>query len=111
MSAHATNRHQEISATPGAALGIAESGRFDIIVSDIGLPRIDGYELIARLREPSHLREVPAPALTGYAAQRDAEAALAAGFDAHVPKPFDLAELAERMAQLTGAYRRRNDEG
>jgi PAS domain S-box-containing protein len=88
-------------ATPEEALRVAESGRFDIIVSDIGLPRIDGYELIARLRELPHLREVPALALTGYAAQRDAEAALAAGFDAHVPKPVDPAELAERMNQLT----------
>jgi PAS domain S-box-containing protein len=88
-------------ATPEEALRVAESGRFDIIVSDIGLPRIDGYELIARLRELPHMRAVPALALTGYAAQRDAEAALAAGFDAHVPKPVDPAELAERMDQLT----------
>ncbi|MET0626142.1 MAG: PAS domain S-box protein [Pyrinomonadaceae bacterium] len=86
--------------TPEEALRVAESGRFDIIVSDIGLPRIDGYELIARLREMPHLRGVPALALTGYAAQRDAEAALAAGFDAHVSKPVDPAELAERMEQL-----------
>ncbi|HEX6185584.1 MAG TPA: PAS domain S-box protein [Pyrinomonadaceae bacterium] len=89
-------------ATPEEALSVAESRRFDIIVSDIGLPRIDGYELIARLREFPHLREVPALALTGYAAQRDAEAALAAGFDAHVAKPVDPAELAERMEQLMG---------
>ncbi|MET0646229.1 MAG: PAS domain S-box protein [Pyrinomonadaceae bacterium] len=88
-------------ATPEEALRVAESGRFDIIVSDIGLPRIDGYELIARLRELPHLRGVPALALTGYAAQRDAEAALAAGFDAHVPKPVDPTELAEHMDQLT----------
>jgi signal transduction histidine kinase/ActR/RegA family two-component response regulator len=88
-------------ATPEEALRVAESGRFDIIVSDIGLPRIDGYELIARLRGLPHLRETPALALTGYAAQRDAEAALAAGFGAHVPKPVDPAELAERMDQLT----------
>ena len=87
-------------ATPEEALRVAESGRFDIIVSDIGLPRIDGYELIARLRRLPHLRAVPALALTGYAAQRDAEAALAAGFDAHVPKPVDPSELAERMEQL-----------
>jgi PAS domain S-box-containing protein len=87
-------------ATPEDALRVAESGRFDIIVSDIGLPRIDGYELIARLRRLPHLSGVPALALTGYAAQRDAEAALAAGFDAHVAKPVDPAELAERMEQL-----------
>ena len=89
-----------VCATPEEALSVAESGRFDIIVSDIGLPRIDGYELIARLREFPHLREVPALALTGYAAQRDAEAALAAGFDAHIAKPVDPSELVERMEQL-----------
>ncbi|HWW76735.1 MAG TPA: ATP-binding protein, partial [Pyrinomonadaceae bacterium] len=94
-------------ATPEEALRVAESGRFDIIVSDIGLPRIDGYELIRRLRELPHLREVPALALTGYAAPRDAEAALGAGFDAHVPKPVDPSALAERMEQLV----RRKGEG
>ena len=82
------------------ALRVAEAGRFDIIVSDIGLPRIDGYELIGRLRGLPHLREVPAIALTGYAAPRDAEAALAAGYDAHVPKPIDPSALAEQVAQL-----------
>ncbi|MDT5295181.1 MAG: hypothetical protein QOJ76_2061, partial [Acidobacteriota bacterium] len=87
---------------PEEALRIAETGRFDIIVSDIGLPRIDGYELISRLRQLPHMREVPALALTGYAAPRDAEAALAAGFDAHLPKPVDPAVLAERMDQLMG---------
>jgi PAS domain S-box-containing protein len=86
--------------TPEEALRVAESGRFDIIISDIGLPRIDGYELIARLRRLPHLRDVPALALTGYAAPRDAEAALAAGFDAHVPKPVDPSELAARMEEL-----------
>ncbi|MDT7688920.1 MAG: hypothetical protein QOE46_1679 [Acidobacteriota bacterium] len=87
-------------ATPEEALRVAETNRFDIIVSDIGLPRIDGYELIERLRQMPHLRDVPALALTGYAAPRDEEAALAAGFDAHVPKPVDPAVLVERMEQL-----------
>ena len=82
------------------ALRVAEAGRFDIIVSDIGLPRIDGYELIGRLRGLPHLRGVPAVALTGYAGPRDAEAARAAGYDAHVPKPVDPSALAEQVAQL-----------
>jgi PAS domain S-box-containing protein len=87
-------------ATPEEALSVAETGRFDIIVSDIGLPRIDGYELIERLRQLPHLREVPALALTGYASASDAEASLAAGFDAHVPKPVDPSVLAGVMEQL-----------
>jgi PAS domain S-box-containing protein len=82
------------------ALRVAESAPFDIIISDIGLPRIDGYELIRRLRSLPHLREVPAVALTGYAGPKDAEAALAAGFDAHVPKPVEPSALAEQVARL-----------
>jgi PAS domain S-box-containing protein len=86
--------------SPEEALRVAESAPFDIIISDIGLPRIDGYELIVLLRRLPHLRRVPALALTGYAAPKDAEAALAAGFDAHVPKPVDPSALAERIEQL-----------
>jgi PAS domain S-box-containing protein len=89
------------------ALRVAESERFDIIVSDIGLPRIDGYELVTRLRGLSHMQDVPALALTGYAAPRDAEAALAAGFDAHVAKPVDPTELVEQVELLM----RRKEDG
>jgi PAS domain S-box-containing protein len=86
--------------TPEEALGVAESGRFDIIVSDIGLPRVDGYELLGRLRSLPHLAGVPALALTGYASQKDAEAAFAAGFDAHVAKPVEPSALAEQVERL-----------
>ncbi|HEU4594002.1 MAG TPA: PAS domain S-box protein [Pyrinomonadaceae bacterium] len=82
------------------ALRVAESTRFDIIVSDIGLPRIDGYDLIRRLRRLPHLSDIPAVALTGYAAPKDAESALAAGFDAHIPKPVDPSALAEEIEEL-----------
>jgi len=86
--------------TPEEALRVAESGRFDIIVSDIGLPRVDGYELLGRLRSLPHLAGVPAVALTGYAGQKDAEAAFAAGFDAHIPKPVEPSALAEQVERL-----------
>ena len=82
------------------ALRIAETSQFDIIVSDIGLPQIDGYELILRLRRLPHLSDTPAVALTGYAAPKDAELAREAGFDAHIPKPVDPSALAEEIEQL-----------
>jgi PAS domain S-box-containing protein len=82
------------------ALLAAQSGGFDIIISDIGMPEIDGYELIRRLRGLPHLSDVPAIALTGYAAEQDIESALAAGFDAHIPKPVDPADLAAQMKKL-----------
>jgi PAS domain S-box-containing protein len=82
------------------ALRVAEAGRFDIIICDIGLPRIDGYELIGRLRSLPHLHGVPAVALTGYAAPKDSEAALAAGFDAHLAKPVEPSALVAEVEQL-----------
>ena len=88
-------------ATPEAALSIAANEHFDIIISDIGLPNIDGYELLQLLRsETPYLRDVPALALTGYAAQKDVDAALSAGFSGHLAKPFDPATLASTVDSL-----------
>jgi PAS domain S-box-containing protein len=88
-------------ATPEEALSIAADEHFDIIISDIGLPNIDGYELLKLLRARSpHLRDVPALALTGYAAQKDVNAALSAGFTAHLAKPFDPVTLAATVDAL-----------
>jgi PAS domain S-box-containing protein len=88
-------------ATPEAALSIAATEHFDIIISDIGLPNIDGYELLRLLRsETPYLRDVPALALTGYAAQKDVDAALSAGFSAHLAKPFDPTTLVATVDAL-----------
>jgi hypothetical protein len=86
--------------TPTEALRVAASMWFDIVISDIGMPEIDGYELLGRLRELPGMRNVPAVALTGYASAADSEASHAAGFDAHIAKPIDPSELALRVDQL-----------
>jgi signal transduction histidine kinase/ActR/RegA family two-component response regulator len=67
----------------------------DVLVSDIGLPDEDGYSLIRRirLRETGHEAHLPAIALTGYARADDRDRILAAGFQAHVPKPVEPSEL------------------
>jgi PAS domain S-box-containing protein len=83
-----------------AALSAAQSAAFDLIISDIGMPEIDGYELIRRLRQFPHLSSVPAIALSGYAAERDINSALAAGFDAHLAKPVDPADLTSQIEKL-----------
>ena len=93
----------EVAACQSAAdaVAVAVGRQFDIIVSDIGLPNTDGYELLRRLRrEFPHLAAVPALALTGYATQRDVQLAREAGFAAHVAKPFEPAALAERIGLL-----------
>ncbi|HEV2708179.1 MAG TPA: PAS domain S-box protein [Pyrinomonadaceae bacterium] len=96
--------------TADEALHAASSLWFDIVVSDIGLPLTDGYELIRRLREIPHLRDVPAVALTGYAAQKDAETALAAGFNVHIPKPVDPDVLSDAVEQLLQEHQRPAEE-
>jgi len=96
----------EVTASQSAddALAVAVGRQFDIIVSDIGLPNTDGYELLRRLRrEASHLAAVPAIALTGYATPRDVELAREAGFAAHFAKPFEPDALAEGIALLLAA--------
>jgi PAS domain S-box-containing protein len=88
-------------ASAAAALEVAARETFDIIVSDIGLPHIDGYALLARLRaEHPALSAAPAVALTGYATPQDAAAARAAGFADHVAKPVDPAVLLRAVERL-----------
>lgn len=82
------------------ALRIAATTKFDLIISDIGLPQMDGYELLTRLRVLAHLHNVPAIALTGYASQHDEAAALNAGFNRHLAKPIDPSELVAAIEQL-----------
>jgi PAS domain S-box-containing protein len=74
----------------------------DVVVSDIGLPDADGYELIRRLRalETPAARTALAIALTGWARSEDRHAALAAGFQAHVVKPVDVTELVRLIGSL-----------
>jgi signal transduction histidine kinase/ActR/RegA family two-component response regulator len=89
-------------ATGGAeALRLAVGRPLDLIISDIGLPQIDGYELMRALRKMAGLETVPAIALTGYAREEDRELALAAGYDAHLAKPAEIRSLLSLVKKLT----------
>ena len=72
---------------------MARQGRADIILLDIQLPGMDGYEVLRQLRGVPPLSGVPVVALTSQAMPHDVERALAAGFDRHLAKPVDLLEL------------------
>jgi signal transduction histidine kinase/ActR/RegA family two-component response regulator len=76
----------------------------DVVVSDIGMPGKDGYDLIRRLRalDPEHGGKIPAIALTGYANVEERARALSEGFQMHIPKPVRLAHLAALLADLAG---------
>jgi len=76
----------------------------DVLVSDIGMPGMDGFELIRELRRrgTSNGGSVPAIALTAYAGEESRRQALAAGFEEHVPKPAEPQELLDAVARLAG---------
>ncbi len=85
------------------ALALMDQWQPDVLVSDIGMPEEDGYSFIARVRKLSTpQRAVPAVALTAHARAEDRMRALAAGYQMHVPKPVQVAELLIVVATLAG---------
>jgi two-component system CheB/CheR fusion protein len=92
--------------TSGAdALAVAAQQPFDLILSDIGMPGMDGYELIAALRKLPATAAVPALALTGFGRSQDATRAIRAGYDGHLGKPVSLQALLDKIARTTAANR------
>ena len=83
----------------------------DILVSDIGLPTEDGYALIRRIRGAPETSRLPALALTAYATAADHRRALEAGFQKHVTKPVEPAELAGIVAAIVAEFRARAPAG
>jgi CheY-like chemotaxis protein len=82
------------------ALHAIEHGRFDVLVSDIGMPGMDGYALIRKLRAEKRREraELPAIALTAFARADDRVRALTAGFQSHLSKPVDGEQLVAAVA-------------
>ena len=83
-----------------AALALLRAQPLDFVVSDLGMPGLDGYGLIAALRGEEALCRVPCIALTGHGQESDVQRALDAGFDAHVTKPVVLDDLIARILQV-----------
>jgi|GEM_PF-228185 len=86
--------------TAAAALDALDAERPQILVSDIGLPDMDGMDLIKTVRARPNDSSIPAIALTAYASRQDATKAIAAGFDAHVAKPVQPATLGSVVVRL-----------
>ena len=96
----------QVTAVPSVPAALASLDRElpDVLLSDIGVPGEDGYSLIRKLRSRSAEcgGNVPAAALTAYARSEDRIRALSAGFQAHLAKPIDPAELVATIAALAG---------
>lgn len=88
---------------PLKALAAAADDRYDVILSDIGMPGMDGHALIKALRAHDHLRHTPALALTGYGASADQRKSRQSGFDRHLNKPVSYDDLVEAIEALSGS--------
>lgn len=94
--------HEVATAYDGlAALDRAREVRPDVVLLDIGLPRLDGFEVAKRLREEHANRPMLLVALTGYGQERDRRRAHQAGFDHHLLKPVRL-EVLELLLNVLG---------
>jgi signal transduction histidine kinase/CheY-like chemotaxis protein len=91
-----------LAASADEALHALRAERPDVLVSDIGMPDVDGFELVQRVRSlpDPQLATVPALALSAFARERDALRARQVGFDGFVPKPLDALALLREIARL-----------
>lgn len=103
LSAH----HYEVTvACDGAdAVRKIEAVSPDLILLDIQMPVLDGFAVLRWLKAQPRLATIPVAALTAYAMRGDRERILGAGFDAHIPKPIDVAALPGQLLSLLSRER------
>ena len=81
---------------------LARRGVLDLIICDIHLPRVDGYEVARRLKGHPALSRIPLVAVTALAMVGDRDRILAAGFDGYIDKPIDPQKFSEQVRSLIG---------
>jgi signal transduction histidine kinase/CheY-like chemotaxis protein len=80
------------------ALDLLEQHRFDIVLMDVSMPDMDGYETVQRIRQQSSLKSIPIIALTAHAIAGEKERCLAAGMNDYLTKPFDIEKLKDVLS-------------
>jgi DNA-binding response OmpR family regulator len=86
-----------------AALQMARSFRPDLILLDVGMPRMDGFSVCRALKADPETREIPVVMLTAAGSDADKEAGRAAGADGYFTKPFSPSALVARVNEIVGA--------
>ncbi len=87
-------------ATGEQALAIIDDGRFDMILLDIGLPGVDGWEVLRKVRSMEEWASVPVVVVTAHGDQADEDRAMELGADSFISKPFRPSALVEAIARL-----------
>jgi len=97
-----THAGYEVSTASSAqeALALARDHQFDVVISDIGMPEMNGYELAKAIRLLPGYKTVPMVAVTGYSMFDDRNRSLSSGFTEHVTKPIDPRAFLELIEQL-----------
>jgi PAS domain S-box-containing protein len=90
----------EIATSGFEGLRLASEKEYDVVLSDISMPGMDGFEFLKKLRELPGKQDVPAIALTGFGRPEDIQRAVAEGFHAHLTKPFDIENLATLLQKI-----------
>ena len=92
----------ELAADGAAALKAAQTRRPDIVLCDLQLPDLDGFEILRALRAMLTMKGVPVVAVTAYAMVGDRERVLGAGFDGYIAKPLDPAKFVAQVCGFLG---------
>jgi len=107
MVLHAGGIEHRVAHDGASALAVADAFSPEVVLLDIGMPGMDGYEVARRLRgHPAHAHALLV-ALTGWSYEQDHARSRAAGFDHHLRKPADIHELLELLASVGPAHRSR----
>ena len=103
VGAHVTAAESASDALAVLAETVGKGEAPDILISDVGMPNQNGYDLLREVRRRGHQAEdLPAVALTAFAHDSDAREAALAGFQIHIPKPVNVGDLTAVIARLTG---------
>lgn len=92
----------DVAASADAALSSLERAMPDLLIADIGMPKVDGFELLQRIRRDARMAHLPAMAVTAFVRPQDKAMALRSGFQMHLAKPVYIPELLAAVASITG---------